>query len=106
MPASQILMEIGDRLREHRERMGLTQKEAARLLGISETFYGEIERGNKRLPIERMILLREKMGADLTYILTGDRFTPMFMVEICKQCPKDKQELMENMLRKMAELYK
>ena len=36
MPESKLLMDIGDRLRARREKMGLTQKQTAKLLGISE----------------------------------------------------------------------
>ena len=46
MAATGLLVEIGDRLRLRREALGMTQKEAADLLEMSETFYGEIERGN------------------------------------------------------------
>lgn len=98
-------MEIGNRLRELREEMELTQKDAAGLLGISETFYGEIERGHKRLSIEKLVLLRRNMGADLTYILTGDRFTPEFLYEIYRQCPEEKRDMMEELFREIPGLY-
>ena len=57
MAATGLLVAIGDRLRLRREELGMTPKDAAALLEMSETFYGEIERGNRRLSIERMILV-------------------------------------------------
>lgn len=43
------LQRLGDRLRGLREDLGLSQKEAAERLGISEVGYGHFERG-RRLP--------------------------------------------------------
>ncbi len=105
MPASKLLMDIGDRLRERREEMKLTQKEAGKLLGISETFYGEIERGNKRLSIERMLEVEKKMDMDLTYLLTGEKITSRFMIDVYNKCPEDKRDLMEELLIEIAKLY-
>ena len=66
MAATGLLVEIGDRLRLRRNELGLTQKETAKLLEVSETFYGEVERGNRKLSIEKMLLVRERMGISLT----------------------------------------
>ena len=38
--ADELYVEIGERLRRQRKRMGLTQEEAAELLGMSTTYYG------------------------------------------------------------------
>ena len=106
MPASKLLMDIGERLRLRREEMGLTQKQTAKLLGISETFYGEIERGNRRLSIERILQVREKMGRDVTYLLSGDLLHEKLVAELCAQCPKEKEELLEKVLEYLAQLYR
>lgn len=60
MAATQVLVEMGERLRRQRKKMKLTQEETAELLEISTTFYGEIERGNKRLSIEKILLVYKK----------------------------------------------
>ena len=44
MAATQVLVEMGERLRRQRKKMKMTQEETAELLEISTTFYGEIER--------------------------------------------------------------
>ena len=87
MAATGLLVEIGDRLRLRREELGMTQKEAADLLEMSETFYGEIERGNRRLSIERMILVHERMDMSLTWLLAGEQ--PIVIPEgITRQLPR------------------
>lgn len=60
MAATQVLVEMGERLRRQRKKMKMTQEETAELLEISTTFYGEIERGNKRLSIEKILLVYKK----------------------------------------------
>lgn len=62
MAATQVLVEMGERLRRQRKKMKMTQEETAELLEISTTFYGEIERGNKRLSIEKNIACIQKNG--------------------------------------------
>lgn len=62
MAATQVLVEMGERLRRQRKKMKMTQEETAELLEISTTFYGEIERGNKRLSIEKILLVYKKNG--------------------------------------------
>lgn len=53
MAATLVLVEIGERLRRQRKKLKMTQEDTAELLEMSTTFYGEIERGNKRLSIEK-----------------------------------------------------
>ena len=104
MAATGLLVEIGDRLRLRREELGMTQKEAADLLEMSETFYGEIERGNRRLSIERMILVHERMDMSLTWLLAGEQ--PIVIPEgITRQLPEEKAERMERQFRDLAKLY-
>ncbi len=103
MAATGLLVEIGDRLRLRREEMKLTQKEAGKLLEMSETFYGEIERGNRRLSIEKMLLVRERMGISLTWLLAGTQTNSIHEV-ILRQYPGENAERMERLLRNLAKL--
>lgn len=64
MAATLVLVEIGERLRRQRKKLKMTQEDTAELLEMSTTFYGEIERGNKRLSIEKILLVYERMGLD------------------------------------------
>ncbi len=80
MAATQVLVEMGERLRRQRKKMKMTQEETAELLEISTTFYGEIERGNKRLSIEKILLVYKKMDLDPTYLLFIGKY-PSFIGE-------------------------
>ena len=106
MPESKLLMDIGDRLRTQREKMGLTQKQTARLLGISETYYGEIERGNKKLSIERILLARQHLKLDPTYLITGEHNSNQLIERLLEECPRGKEDLVIQLLHYLALLYR
>lgn len=106
MAASLFLREMGERLRVQRKKMGLTQEKAAELLGISTTFYGEVERGNRRLSLEKIVLVQEKMDLEPSYLITGKCITETSMAELFKDCPKEKEVIVEQLLRYITLLYK
>ena len=101
-----ILVGVGNRLREYRKSKGLTQAEVADILEMSLNFYGVIERGKSRLSIEKMILAHDRLGLDLTYLLTGEVQPKMSFCDIISDCPKDKIFDMEQLLRYASNLYR
>lgn len=104
--ATDLYVEIGERLRKQRKKMGITQDAAAELLGISTTYYGEIERGNRKLSVPRVLAVYEKMGLEPTYLLTGEQVTDKVIFDTFKDCPKEKGPVLEQVLRYLALLYK
>lgn len=106
MPSSKLLMDVGNRLMQRRVEMGLTQKQMAAKIGISETHYGEIERGNKRLTVERLLQIHEITDVDLTWLITGDLITPHFTAELMENCNPEKKELVNNIMVELRKLYK
>ncbi len=101
-----ILVGVGNRLREYRKSKGLTQAEVADILEMSLNFYGGIERGKSRLSIEKMILAHDRLGLDLTYLLTGEVQPKMSFCDIISDCPKDKIFDMEQLLIYASNLYR
>lgn len=106
MAVSEFLRQMGERLRAQRKRMGLTQEQAAELLGISTTFYGEVERGNRRLSLEKIVLVQERMNLEPSYLISGKLITEESMAAIFKDCPKEKEAIVEQLLRYITLLYK
>ena len=68
----ELYKNIGNRLLLERWERHYTQEQMAELIGVSTGFYGMIERGEKAPSIERLVLIYEKLGTDITYLLTGD----------------------------------
>ena len=75
--------------------MGLTQKQTAKLLGISETYYGEIERGN-----------RKHLELDPTYLITGEHNSNQLIERLMEECPKGKEDLVIQLMHYLALLYR
>jgi len=50
---------LGRRIREERQRIGLTQEELAEKINVSTTYVGFIERGERSVTLEKLILLAE-----------------------------------------------
>ena len=95
---------IGNRIREKRKILGLTQAEAAERLSISKNFYGDIERGNKSLSLEKIVLICDKFSIDPTYLLTGENQN--VICELIKTCPIDKQFELEQIIRNVIKICK
>ena len=104
MAMEEILGQIGKRLYKRRKERGLTQEAMAERLGMSLTFYGGIERGRKRLSIEKILLVYEQTGMDPDYLLTGKGPLDQAVMEIFKSCPEEKRPVLEQILSNLTEL--
>lgn len=60
---------FGGRLSELRREKGLSQAEIARLLGVSTTQAGDMERGKTGTTLERLVLLSEYFHVSTDYLL-------------------------------------
>ncbi|MBO4396494.1 MAG: helix-turn-helix transcriptional regulator [Eubacterium sp.] len=64
--------QIGRRLREVRNKAGLTCEQMADLLEISDSHYRKIERGVYELKTEKLVRLRLMLGVDPLFLLMGE----------------------------------
>lgn len=103
---NELLKNIGERLRIQRKNMKLTQAQTAELLEMSTNFYGDIERGECRLSLEKILLVQERMGIDPTYLLTGEEHPKVGFYDLIADCPKDKVFDMEQIVRYASNLYR
>ena len=63
--------EIGQRVRKLRREKDITQEQLAELAGISCSFVGLIERGEKVLSVETLARLSKVFDADMHYLTFG-----------------------------------
>ena len=68
---------IFERLREERERLGKTQEEFAAVAGVTRRPYVEWEKGTGPSPSAQNLAAMAAAGADVLYILTGQRSQPV-----------------------------
>lgn len=60
---------LGQRLREERLKLGLTQAKLAEDVDISEAYVGQIERGERNLALDTLVRLANRLGASVDYLL-------------------------------------
>ena len=65
-------MDIGTRMREERERLGMTQEELGQIGGVLKRALIRYEKG-ERMPDAAFLAAIAAAGADVLYILTGQR---------------------------------
>lgn len=64
-----MLKPYNEILKELREDNDYLQKEIANIIGISQQYYSEYEKGNRKLPIEHLIKLCNFYKISADYIL-------------------------------------
>ena len=64
-------MEFGQRIKEERNRIGLTQEELACRLNIGYVHMNSIEKGRKGCSIDLLLELSELLNVSTDYLLTG-----------------------------------
>lgn len=56
-------------IKDLREDHYMLQKDVAKLLGISQQYYSEYEKGNRTIPIQHLITLSKYYGTSIDYIV-------------------------------------
>lgn len=64
---------LGKRLREERIRSGLTQEQTAEYINVSTTYIGLIERGERSVTLEKLILLADCFHVSVDELLKDFR---------------------------------
>ncbi len=62
---------VGENLRSLREQAGLTQKQIARILGVTFQQIQKYERGENRLPVEKLHALKNHFGVPYHIFFRG-----------------------------------
>lgn len=61
---------LGERIREERRRLNLTQAQLAEAVDISDTYMGAIERGERSLTLDTLVRLVNRLGVTVDYMLS------------------------------------
>jgi transcriptional regulator with XRE-family HTH domain len=62
-------MKLGERVKEERQRLHLTQSMLAEEIDISDTYMGAIERGERHLTLDTLVRLVNRLGVTVDYML-------------------------------------
>lgn len=63
---------IGERLRDARQKRAVSQKEAARMIGVSCSTYAEMEHGRAAIPRHKLMILAVRLRENHKWLLTGE----------------------------------
>lgn len=61
---------IGKRIREERLRLNLTQEKLAEDVDLSMAYIGQVERGERSLTLENLIMVARRLGVTVDYLLS------------------------------------
>ena len=95
---------LGERIREERRKLGLTQAQLAEAVDISDTYMGAIERGERSLTLDTLVRLVNRLGVTVDYLLadsvTDSDANIMDQFKQIIDCqPMDRKQMAINVLR-------
>ena len=96
------LAEIGQRLRQKRNELGLTREKFAELADIGAGYYGQLEVGTSQMSIDTLIKVSRAMHLPMEYILFGEGYepgSPAAVQELLSRCTERELRLAEEMLK-------
>lgn len=64
-------VDIGRRIRIQRRHLNLTQGELAKLIGVSPSFIGHLERGTRQASLETLVALANVLDVSVDYLLAA-----------------------------------
>ena len=99
---------IGSRLKQARQRAGLTQQDLAEEAGLSVAFISRVERGSSHINLKRLSEFCKILGVSEGSILNGvsDSSNDYLYEEfdsILKSCSPEKQKLIYNIAKLISE---
>lgn len=68
---------LGDRIREEREKLRMTQQQLADEINMSVSFLGHIERGGRKCSLETLVKIATALGTNIDYLLM-DSLNPTY----------------------------
>lgn len=68
---------LGNRIRRKRQEKGLTQQKLAKLINLSPSFYGHIERGTRVPSVDTLVLIANTLDTGVDVLLRDSLTTPV-----------------------------
>lgn len=94
----QARVEMGQRIRDKRDLLKITQEKAAEILDISLTHYKNIERGRTSVSLDLLMVICERFELDPTFLLTGKEIGINPIIEFYEKLPQEKRRWFDRSL--------
>ena len=62
-------IDLGRRIREERQKLNLTQEKLSESIGVTTTYIGQIERGERCPTLDTLINISNSLGVSIDYLL-------------------------------------
>lgn len=95
-------IELGQRLRQRRQELGLTREKMAELADIGTGYYGQLEVGTSQMSIDTLVKLSGSMHLPMEYILLGNGYEPgdaSPVIDLLSHCTSRELALAEDVLK-------
>lgn len=66
-----ILEKLGQKIREHRLAIGLSQEELASVAGLHRTYIGSVERGERNVSLQNIVAIARALSISPSTLLEG-----------------------------------
>lgn len=96
------LVEIGQRLRQRRNELGLTREKMSELADIGAGYYGQLEVGTSQMSIDTLLKLSRSMHLPMEYILLGEGWEPGdagAVIDLLRRCTPRELKLTEEVVK-------
>ncbi len=96
------MIEIGQRLRQRRNELGLTRERMSELADIGAGYYGQLEVGTSQMSVDTLLKLSGVMHLPMEYILLGQGWEPgdpSAVIDLLKRCTPRELKLAEEALK-------
>lgn len=67
-----MLDTVGDRIKQVREKCGLTQDQLCKKANISKGFLSDVENGKRNISSQKLLEVANALGASIDYLLKGE----------------------------------
>ncbi len=104
---------IGQRIREERCKLDLSQEELAEIIGLSNYYIGQLERGERQMSLPTLVKISKCLHISLDYLVLGNNLYDAGSVKESSDIyssSSNKDNELENLLKKCSpkelELFK
>jgi transcriptional regulator with XRE-family HTH domain len=71
--AQERARELGERIRERRKALGISQEQLGERAGLHRTYVGQVERGDVNVTVRTLLAVADGLGVDVADLVRGMR---------------------------------
>jgi transcriptional regulator with XRE-family HTH domain len=96
---------IGQRIREEREKLQLSREEFAEIIGLSDYYIGQLERGERQMSLPVLVKIVNCLHVSLDYLIFGETAPNLYVYDapnLYDTCGRNKEGEINRLLNKCS----